>query len=520
MSDERILELIREANPVTGDPTRPADAVWRELEATHELTRQRHVKPSRNVAARWSRPRRLITVAAAILIIAGVSTFVGVRGNTPSLTNSIARAFGVVNADGATAGGFSTVPSSPQGLNILTCPTADVCYLESTNAQPGVTPYDPVTTAYKTVDGGVSWTSLTLPVAGDADTSMSCPSVDVCSLGLQTSTTTSQTPTAQGPIQGTTQLMLTTIDGGTSWTSHVVAINPVLGDDTALDPSLQDVQGSFAQLQCFSATSCIALAVVPSDQPVEVSDGSEGVVRNVIMRTDDGGVTWTSSVLPWSNNVDGTPGWSNSQMMSLSCATAMNCMGLSTVLHSVVNNEQQANVLIWRSTDGGATWQTSWAPAPALISSLHLSCPTILECFAPVSVGTSVPGTGDQIISTSDGGLTWKFSDMTFAGSPTSPIRLGALSCPTASTCWISGQSNEVLTSAGLESSQVAIWATTDAGATWTSVPIPSGLGFLYQVVCNAPSTCLAAAQPPYPYKDGQPVPVGPPGEILSNQTS
>jgi photosystem II stability/assembly factor-like uncharacterized protein len=198
----------------------------------------------------------------------------------------------------------------------------------------------------------------------------------------------------------------------------------------------------------------------------------------------------------------------------------MNCMGLSTVFHSIVNNEQRSNVMIWRSTDGGATWQTSWAPAPALTSGLHLTCLTTVQCYAPVGVGTSLPGNGDQIMATSDGGSTWTFSDLAFAGSATSPIRLGALSCTSASTCWVSGQSSEMLTSAGLESSHVAIWATTDAGTTWTSVPIPSGLGFLYQVVCNAPSSCLAAALPPYPYEDGQPVPEGPPGEILSNQSN
>lgn len=111
------------------------------------------------------------------------------------------------------------------------------------------------------------------------------------------------------------------------------------------------------------ASSCIAVALAPSDQPIEASDGSEGVLRNVIMRTDDGGVTWTSKVLPWSNAEDGSPGWSNAQVMTLSCASQSNCVGLSTVFHSVVDNAQQANVLVWRSSDGGATWQTSWSHA-------------------------------------------------------------------------------------------------------------------------------------------------------------
>jgi hypothetical protein len=62
------------------------------------------------------------------------------------------------------------------------------------------------------------------------------------------------------------------------------------------------------------------------------------------------------------------------------------------------------------------------------------------------------------------------------------------------------------------------MWATNNSGATWTAVPLPSGLGFIHQVVCNAPSACLAVAQPPF--KSGQTAPAGPlPGEILSNQS-
>jgi hypothetical protein len=48
---------------------------------------------------------------------------------------------------------------------------------------------------------------------------------------------------------------------------------------------------------------------------------------------------------------------------------------------------------------------------------------------------------------------------------------------------------------------------------------LPIKLGIIFQVVCNAPASCLAVAQPPY--KDGQAIPTGPlPGEILSNQGS
>lgn len=515
MPNDRFSDLIRNANPVTKEPTRSMEDAWNDIVAAQGRARPTFVDKRSRSPLTWTNPRRVFAVAAAVLLIAGVSTVMSVRGpsNSPSLTNSIAQAFGVVNADAASAGSFSATPASPQGFNVLTCPTSQVCYLESTNAV-SVNGGSSVTTAYKTVDSGTTWTPLSIPAAGSPDTSFSCSSVSVCSVGVLIAPAGS--PTGPFPL-GTVQSILTTTDGGATWTRHVITINPVLGNDAALDPSLVNVQGQWSQLQCFSAVSCIAVALVPSDQPQEplgVSDPA-GVQRTAIMRTDDGGATWTSSVLPWSSAFDGSPGWSNAQVMALSCASSTNCIGLSTVFHSVVGNAQTSNVLVWRSTDGGVTWQSDWAPAPAQVSSLRLMCPTTLQCYAPVQVGT-----GNSILSkpavmmTSNGGINWTFVSPALTGSASSSDEFDSVSCTSASTCWIAG---EVMPAGRLGSSQAAIWATSDAGQTWTSVPLPIKLGIIFQVVCNAPASCLAVAQPPY--KDGQAIPTGPlPGEILSNQ--
>jgi hypothetical protein len=517
MPNDRFSDLIRNANPVTQEPTRLMDDAWNDIVAAQGRAHSRFIGKRRRTPLTWTHPRRVFGVAAAVLLIAGISTVMSARGpnNSPSLSNSIAQAFGVVNADAASAGSFSSTPASPQGFNVLTCPSSQVCYLESTDAV-GVNGDSSVTMAYKTVDGGTTWTSISMPAAGSADTSFSCSSVSVCSVGVLHAP--SGSPTSQFPV-GTVQSMLTTIDGGATWTSHVVTINPVLGDDAALDTSLVNVQGQWSQLQCFSAVSCIAVALVPSDQPQEpwaIGDPAAGVQRTVIMRTGDGGVTWTSSVLPWSSSFDGSPGWSNAQVLTLSCATSSNCIGLSSVFHSVVDNAQTSNVRVWRSTDGGMSWQTNWATAPALASSLRLTCPTTMQCYAPVEVGSSVPSNKNEIMMTNDGGITWTFVTPAPAGSASSIDEYNAVSCTNASTCWIAG---EIMPTGRLGSSQAAIWATSDAGQTWMSVPLPIKLGIIFQVVCNAPASCLAVAQPPY--KDGQAIPNGPlPGEILSNQGS
>ncbi len=517
MPNDRFSELIRNANPVTQEPTRSMDDAWNDVVAAQGRERPTFMGKRRRTPLPWTHPRRLIAVAAAVLLIAGISTVVSVRGpsNTPSLTNAIAQAFGVVNADAASTGSFTATPASPQGFNVLTCPTSQVCYLESTNSV-GVNGDNLATTAYKSVDGGATWTSISMPAEGSADTSFSCSSVLVCSVGVLLSPPGSPA----GPFpQGSVQSMLTTTDGGATWTSHVVTINPVLGDDAALDPSLVNVQGQWSQLQCFSAVSCIAVALAPSDQPKEPwvsGDPASGVQRTVIMRTNDGGVTWNTSVLPWSNAFDGSPGWSNSQIMTLSCATSSICVGLSSVFHSVVNNAQTSNVLVWRSTDGGMTWIANWAPAPALVSTLRLTCPTTLQCYATVDTGTILPGGEDEIMMTQDGGITWTFVNPAPTGGASSLDEYNSVSCTSASTCWVAG---EVMPTGRLGTSQAAIWATSDAGQTWMSVPLPIRLGIIFQVDCNAPASCLAVAQPPY--KDGKAAPNGPlPGKILSNQSA
>jgi photosystem II stability/assembly factor-like uncharacterized protein len=511
MANEHLSELLRNANPVTREPTRPMDAAWDEIVIGHQSVRMSTARPRKHATSMWTHPRRLLTIAAAVVLIVGVSTFVSIQGsgNPSSLSSDFAHAFGVVNANAATAGGFSTVPATPQGSRRLTCPTSEVCYLESDNiALNG----SDVTTVYKTTDGGTDWSSLSLPSAGSANTELSCSSVSVCSVGYVESPATSPA----GFYQGTVQSMLSTTDGGTKWTKVVVAIDPAKGDDAALDGSLVNVQGQWSQLQCFSATSCVAVALVPSDQPQEpVSNvDPEGVMRTVIMRTDDGGATWNSAVLPWSSAVDGSPGWSNAQLTQLACATATDCIGLSTVFRSIVNNVESSNVKVWQSSDGGVTWQSAWAPAPAIMSSIRggLTCPTTLHCYAVVQAGSAFPGK-PEIMTTSDGGQTWAFDNPVAPSSGGSDVRLLSVSCSTESTCWTAGEERL----SGTNSWQAAMWATSDSGGTWTSIPLPSGLGIIFQVVCNAPASCLAVAQPPY--SSGQAAPQGPlPGEILSNQ--
>jgi len=510
VSNDRVADLLRNANPVTGEPRRPIDDAWDAILAAQREVPLESTGTMRRAPRAQMTPRRILTAAAAIVLIAGVSTVVSFRGpnGAPSLSSSISRAFGVVNA-GASTGSFGFT-ASPSGLNRVTCPTSQVCYLESQYAFDSAGNPIP-TTDYKTVDGGTSWTAMSMPEAGTPDTSFSCPTSLVCSIGEEKSPSGSPS----GPFAvGTVQSILSTTDGGTTWTSHVVPINPITGSDPALDSSLANVQGRWEQLQCFSSTSCVAAASVPSDQPQEPVNGVDdiGVYRAVVMRTDDGGATWTSVVLPWSKNQDGSPGWSNNQDLEFSCPTASDCVGLTQVIHSVVNNAQTANLLVWRSNDGGLTWASSWAPAPAE-SGGPLTCPTTLQCYVSVATGSLYSRT-EQIMVTMDGGASWTFESPSASTSPSSINRYQSISCTSASTCWIAG---EVLINGDNFNTKAAIWSTSDSGVTWASVPVPAQLGFVVEVACNPVASCLAMAMPPF--VNGKVASNGPvSADILSNQ--
>ncbi len=516
MDIERLSTVIRNANPILQEPNHSVDDAWIDLVAIQRGASHRAPSRMGGVPLGWTKRRRLLSIAAVALLIVGASTVLGIRGssNKPSLTNSLARAFGVVNANAATSGGFTATPSSPQGFNVMTCPTSQVCYIESTNSTTSESASTSVTLVFKSVDGGASWKPLSLPAAGSPDTPFSCSSESVCSVGVQSGPVYSQTPLHKGTVQS----ILTTTDGGSTWTSHVVAINPILGGDPSLDASLQGVQGSWDQLQCFSATSCVAVALAPSDQPEQPFagvPGSPGVLRTVVMSTSDGGSTWDSSVIPWSTAFDGSPGWSNAQEMTLSCATISDCVGLTTVFHSVVDNSQTARVKVWRSVDAGSTWQTNWLPASVEASGLRLSCPTVSDCYATVVVGTNVSSGTSEVMATHDGGMTWTFVTPVPASSGAPRYEYHSISCTDATNCWVSG---EIMPSGhfGDGTSQASIWATSNSGSSWVSVPLAAGLGYVSQVTCSAPDSCLAIAGPPY--KSGQAIPQGPlPGEILSN---
>jgi hypothetical protein len=280
-------------------------------------------------------------------------------------------------------------------------------------------------------------------------------------------------------------------------------MQPVLGIDPTLDPSIAGLKGQLTQLTCFSASTCFAFGTVPSDQPIATLSGSDltqaeqesqaTVSRNVFMRTDDGGRQWSTFVFPWSPEPDGTAGASNAEPTSFSCPTEDSCTGLTTVVANVAGTVAGSvaspfATLIWRSNDGGSSWSDFWPASEAELQSLvvypNVSCSDAVHCQTTVATrSTSERGLG--IIRTSDGGSTWQLTPVLSGQTG----NVWGITCPTSDDCWAVGG-----TTVGTNSAPGAgfILATRDGGQTWTQVSIPGGLSIVQGISCPSATSCFA----------------------------
>jgi len=517
MSTDLIIEQLEFANPVTADSGPSLNDAWSALQSHLESTkRARHI-------SRWLmrsggtpiRSRRRINVIVAFSLLVGlalvVATLVAVRtGPHPNATGPFSNVTWRLVSDQGPIQNFSST-GGPQGLDEMTCATAQVCYLESmvTNGSAS-SALAPTSNVYRSNDGGSTWTSIPIPHGMTLDTPFSCFGPESCTVGAQTGGTIYS-------AVGTIQEILTTTNGGAKWTVLQVPMAPVTGQDSALDAQLTGLQGSLTQLQCFNSESCIGFGTVPSDQPQQpLIAPLQGAIRTVVMRTQDGGITWSSTVLPWSNTPTGAPAWSNEQELTATCSSSRVCVGIATVLaEGNSSGIQSTSMLEFRTSNGGVTWTSNWIPnVQGTVSAL--TCPDEDHCYATVEVGDLGAKSGTpEVLATSDGGGTWGLENV-FTSTPSRDNALTSITCPSINTCLASGFQRSLTNS---KLSTGTIFVTSDGGQTWSPSQLPAGLGIVTQVDCASGQSCLAIAQPPYP--SGAPAPSGPmPSDILRSESA
>lgn len=447
----------------------------------------------------------LPATTGALVSIACPSTAecVAVGGHT---SGSSVVALGFATYDAGAKWSPVTFPSGHGPVNGVACPTTSECIGVSDDST-SLLVFGGGASALVSGDGGHSWRSVALPVAGEMSRVV-CPTRSACA--------------TSGASLGLTDRLLTTSNGGSTWSTAVEPPGELLFD-----------------ISCSSGRQCAAVGESNVGAAAETtSDGSTweehavaGLVGLVYVScpaatTDCYGIAANSSgAAVFVESADGGANWKAGNSFgttnspdSLDCPAAKDCYFVLT--------SPGGQTLLEATTTGGATgtWRSITVPhGTGQDTGAEISCPSTTECvLAELNGG---------IETTTDSGAHW-----TTALMPGGIEALGPLSCGSATTCVtlaLLSDSVETLVSTntgktfvaggglsssfvptalacggasscellGAEGSGAAVsLTTTDTGTSWTTQTNPGRLGTLGEWValaCPSAGRCEADALGP-----------------------
>jgi hypothetical protein len=166
-------------------------------------------------------------------------------------------------------------------------------------------------------------------------------------------------------------------------------------------------------------------------------------------------------------------GGANPELDGISCPTLTECMAVGSN-----GSTQQGVGVVVTTSDAGAVWNPASAPAGALTVKSVL-CESPANCLAIVSDGSQL-----WSAQSTNFGQTWQ----RLGNLPGSFVGGADLSCVAGGACLVAGY---VPTTAGHGQGAVALSG--NAGQTWALTAVPSGTGILLSAACPRASTCLAA---------------------------
>jgi photosystem II stability/assembly factor-like uncharacterized protein len=205
--------------------------------------------------------------------------------------------------------------------------------------------------------------------------------------------------------------------------------------------------GNFNAVSCQTANNCVAV-------------GGDNNLVGVIATSTDGGSSWSQSSV-----ASGEP-----ELNAVTCSSSTTCVAVG-------------NGAAVTSSDGGTTWTTNAIPT-LNTTLLGVSCPSSTTC---VSVGVSPGNDGPydgQLLYSSDGGSTWTMPTL-----PNNVGALGSVDCPSATFCVAVG---------------AQILVSNDGGQTWTAQFVDGGTGILRSVSCSSSTDCVAIGANPLGATDAQ----------------
>jgi hypothetical protein len=415
---------------------------------------------------------RPLTVAAAVVALLALGSFIAVTKSggghrpTSATTHDRQSAKWQLAAD-LSSTSYELASGNPGGgVSDVSCGRT-TCFLSTYYGVGGNTSLTGAT--YVSHDAGHTWGPSVLPPGVATATSVSCVSSTWCAAGGGLLDPSTGDPEAKKELRDPE--LLTTTDAGATWSMHAVPIPPdvqqlpaygSLPAETTYWPGIVDA------VACTEPDVCNVVAHVLNN-----NNQAAGLIPDslLFLRTTDGGVTWSTSILPETAPESGfeeqVP---NGNGASLACPTSSECVAVS-VLSGFASN--QGDVDVWRTVDSGKTWQETQIPG------LHqvfpgISCPNAKECWIP---------TGNDVLRSVDGGTRW-----TSVATPALPLQEGpqingwqSISCTSVTDCVLGGP---------------GMVATIDGGATWEPVTLPSLVGNVPSVSCELEGSCIAFAQP------------------------
>ena len=408
------------------------------------------------------RRRLVVTMAIAAVLIAALVITVNGLGSQTVASASPFRLAALVKIPG-----FEASTHSVQFANHATCPTSNDCFLVARfmNAPTASV----ANNVYRSTDGGGTWQILALPTGIYADTAFSCTSKVQCSVGAGRFV---GLDAGDKPIMD--PVLLNTSNGGISWTIRSIPA-PQLGHfENLFSPAI-------TQLNCPSSKMCNVM--------LEANFGGLGystAVDNVFLHTDNGGLSWSSVMLPDQPAPESGGGFVNSpSSASMSCPSSEVC-----VASALLSPTGSTTSIVWRTIDGGTTWSVGSLPK-SFTSAGPLSCPDSLHCW--IVAGSYGNGSNSQLLESTDGGRSWIVRSP--QGLPTT-INWGSVSCPTDEDCWLAGQTVGA-------SSESVVYFSNDGGQTWTNVLLPMVVGTesaplkgIDEIDCNTSLTCVVLGIP------------------------
>ena len=199
--------------------------------------------------------------------------------------------------------------------------------------------------------------------------------------------------------------------------------------------------------------------------------GGEGQDNDpgVMLRTVDGGTSWTSVALP-----------TNTAMVwGIQCPTSVDCVALAGLVPAhVPMGAGSDGFQIISTSDGGIHWSPRYRSVN--FQPGDISCASISTCVVGVYPNMDQPALGvGPMLRSLDGGVSWRRVATTIGERPE------IVSCVSEVRCVGERTSGEVQD----------IGESSDGGATWSWRPVPSppgnGLPGPPQLQCQSASTCL-----------------------------